>query len=268
MKVARYALIGVLIAAGAAAADETATKGREVLEMHKSAVVTLQLVLKEKFSAPGMASQDNESTSEATGTVISPDGLTVLSLFKTDPTGLLEAIMPEMGGGEMNMSTEVSEVRFLMEDGSEIDAEVVLRDKDLDMVFVRPKEKPGEPFAHVDLAGSTRPEVLEQLVRLNRLGRVSGRAYAASLTRVEAVVERPRTYFVPENAQNDLTHLGTPAFTLDGKVVGVTFLRLIKSMGGMSSMGGMMGGIQEVLTTVILPASDIADSAAQVPPFE
>lgn len=267
----RFTAIGMaslVLLAGGAFADETAEKAREVMQNQQAGVVTLQLVLKEKFSAPGMASQDSESTSEATGTVISPEGLTVLSLFKTDPTALFEAIMPEMGGGEMSMSTEVSEVKFLMPDGTEIPAEVVLRDKDLDMVFIRPKEKPEEPFGYVDLSNYEKPQILEQLVRLNRLGKVSGRAYSASLTRVEAVVDRPRTYFVPENAQNDLTHLGSPAFTLDGKIVGVTFLRLIKSSGGMSGMGGMMGGLQEVLTTVILPAGDIADSAAQVPPFE
>lgn len=268
MKLAVCGAAVLIFLAGTACADQTAEKARDVMENRKAGVVTLQLVLKEKFSMPGMASQDSESTSEATGTVIGADGLTVLSLFKTDPTALFEAIMPDTGGDDMNMSTEINEVRFLMEDGSEIPAEVVLRDKDLDMVFVRPKTKPEKPFEYVDLSANAKPQILEQLVRLNRLGKVSGRAYAASLTRVEAVVERPRTYFVPENAQNDLSHLGTPVFTLDGKTVGVTFLRLINSSGGMGGMGGMMGGLQEVLTTVILPAGDIADSAGQVPPFE
>lgn len=263
------AAIGMVAALDGVAADEVGDKAREVMNARKSCVVTLQLVLKEKFGMAGMASQENESTAEASGTVISEDGLTVLSLFKTDSTALMEAIMPNMGGSEdMTMSTEIEDVKFLLEDGTEIPAEAVLRDKELDMIFIRPKTKPEQKFEYLDLSENSTPGVLDHVVRLNRLGKVSGRAHSASVSRIEAVVERPRTYFVPENAQNDLSHLGAPAFTLDGKVVGVTFLRLMKSTGGMGGMGGMMGGLQDVLTTVILPAADIAESAGQVPPFE
>ena len=137
MKMFAVSLAMLMLLAAPAMSDDAAEKARGVMQSQKAGVVTLQLVLKEKFAMAGMASQDSESTSEATGTVINAEGLTVLSLFKTDPTALFEALMPDMGGGDMNMSTEISEVRFLMEDGSEIPAEVGLREKDEELGIVR-----------------------------------------------------------------------------------------------------------------------------------
>ena len=40
------------------------------------------------------------------------------------------------------METEVNDIKILLEDGAEVPAEIVLRDKDLDLAFIRPKAKP------------------------------------------------------------------------------------------------------------------------------
>jgi len=101
------------------------------------------------------------------------------------------------------------------------------------------------------------------VIVLNRLGRVANRAYSAAVERIEAVVERPRTFYIPGD---DPTHsgLGSPAFTLDGKVAGILVLRSVKSDGG---MGGTFGGDNNVLG-IIIPASDVLESAKQVPPVD
>src|SRR5438477_6314914 len=71
-------------------ADDLAEKGRAVFKKYQHAVVTVQLVLKSKFSVGGQGGQANESRQDVTGTVLEPSGLTVLSLSATDPGQLLQ----------------------------------------------------------------------------------------------------------------------------------------------------------------------------------
>src|SRR5712691_6595400 len=112
-------------------ADELAEKGKAIFKKNQHAVVTVELVLKNKFSMSGMGGQSNESRQDATGTVVDPSGLTVMSLSATDPSQLLQNMMS--GGSDeesrFKMETELSDVKILLEDGSEIPAEVILRDR-------------------------------------------------------------------------------------------------------------------------------------------
>jgi hypothetical protein len=56
--------------------------------------------------------------------------------------------------------------------------------------------------------------------------------------------------------------MGTPAFTLSGKVIGLLTLRQIDA--GRSSMMALMGGTEALgLLPVILPAADVLEIAKQ-----
>lgn len=242
-------------------ADEAAERGRDILAGNRDAVVTLQIVINQKISFPGAASQNRESKSESSGTVISPDGLTLMSLSETDPSSIVEAMMAG-SGQNVQMETEVRDIKILLQDGTEVPAEVILRDKDLDMAFVRPVAKPSAPLKYIDLENVGTPQVLDQVIALNRLGQVAGREYSASVERIETVVKRPRTLYIPGDDPT-LTGLGSPVFTLDGKFVGVSLLRVVSGTGS----GSVLGGQRDNVLAVIVPASDIAEGAAQAPPF-
>ena len=245
-------------------ADTLAEKGRAIGDAHKDAVVTIQLVVKQKFSFPGSPSQENESKVESTATIISPDGLAVASLSEIDPTSVIEAMMagnPQMQG--MKMDTEIQDAKFLMSDGTEIPAEIVLRDKDLDLAFVRPMKKPESPMTYVNLDAPGEPLQLDQIITINRLGKVARRAHSYSVERIEAIVKKPRTFYIPGTSATN-TGLGAPAFTLDGKPIGVFLVRAIKNTSG----GGMFGRGDENIAVILLPAVDIKEAAAQAPPFK
>ena len=246
-------------------ADDIAEKGRAILAKNQHAVVTVQLVLKSKISIPGAGGQSSESRSDATGTVVDPSGLTVLSLSATDPGQLIQSMMGGMSEDEMKfkMETELSDLKILLDDGTEIAAEVVLRDKDLDLAFIRPKTKLATPSDALDLSQAGKAEVLDQVITINRLGNAAGRAYAASVERISAVVQRPRLYYVPDSAMTTTT-LGSPAFTLDGKPLGIFVMRSLKGKGG-GGMFGMFGGQQENVTTIIVTADSVAKAAKQAP---
>lgn len=252
----RLAILLSVIALGlstaAVAQSSVAESGRKILESNKGAVVTVRLVIKMRFSMPGRGSEDQESRAEVTGTVIDPSGVTVVALSSTDPSTMYENM--GFGGDEdggFKVTSDLTDVKIMLQDNTEIPAQIVLRDKDLDLAFLRPTKAPESPMQAVDLSQSGSPLILDEIVLLNRLGRVASRTYAATLDRIEAIVERPRTLYVPSSSENN-AEFGSPAFTVDGKVVGIALLRTIK--------GGDEGfGRDDSMTAIILPAGDVLE---------
>lgn len=236
-----------LIFAWATFGDETSEKGRAVFEANKDAVVTVRTAMSLSFGG-----NENERLNEGNGTVIDPSGLTVLSLTSVDPSSFYESMRDS--GAEL--TTKVTSIKILLADGTELESEVVLRDKDLDLAFVRPKEKPEKPMAHVDLDNAAEPRLLDEVVVLAQLGKVARRAHSVSLARVEAIMEKPRTFYLLGEHLARLI-VCSPAFTLDGKFVGIGVLRAIKGEGG--------GGMSDNVLAVIVPAEDIKEGAAQAP---
>jgi hypothetical protein len=254
----------VLVCMPGLSADDLADKGRAIFNKHQRGVVTVQIVLKNKFSMGGMGSQSNEARQDVTGTVLDSSGLTVLSLSATDPGALIQTMMAGMGDEEnrFKMESELSDVKILTEDGGEVSAEVVLRDKDLDLAFIRPKAKPTTPMPAIDFTQSAKADILEQVISLNRLGKTIGRAYGASVERISAIVQRPRLFYVPETSMTTST-LGCPAFTLDDKVLGLFVTRMSRER--TSGAMGMLGMQPPNIAAIILPAEDILKAAKQAP---
>lgn len=238
-------------------ADEVADKGRDVFKKHQREVVTVQLVQKATYSASGRAGESQEAKQDITGTVVNPSGLTVLALSSTDPTEMYR----RMYGDRVKVEVEVSDVKILLDDGVEIPAEIVLRDKDLDLAFIRPKVKPASPMAAVDLSRAASVQVLDPVITLNRLGRAAGRAYSASVEHISAVVQKPRTFYIPDSSMT-ATSSGSPAFALDGNIVGVFVMRALTAGGGGASMNNSR---PDNVTSIILPAEDILKAAKQAP---
>jgi S1-C subfamily serine protease len=246
-------LAGFALLAGAVRADDIADKGLAIFDKNQHAVVTVQIVVKVSYSASGRTSPPQEAKEEATGTVIDPSGLTVLSLSACDPAELSGRL-----SADYKIETEINDVKILLDDSTELPAEIVLRDKDLDLAFVRPKAKPSSPMPAVDLSKSSPAGMLEQLVTLNRLSSAASRAHSVSLERISAVIRKPRTIYIPDSMMTSTT-LGSPAFSLNGNLVGLFVMRAVGSGGG----GGR--NIRENLTTIILPAEDILKAAKQAP---
>jgi hypothetical protein len=259
-------LIALGLAAGLASfarAQDLTAKGREIFKKHQTSVITVELVIKSKFGSRG---DGRESREEVTGTVIDPSGLTAVSLSSTDPTAMIQSIMGGFGGDDgesskLKIESEVSDVKLLTHDGSELPAEIVLRDKDLDLAFLRPKTKPAAPLPALDLSSNAKVDVLDQVIAINRLGKVAGRAYAASIERIHAVVQRPRLFYVP-GSDTTSTGLGCPAFTLEGKLVGLFVMRSIRSGGGGMGIFSMQS---PPIMGILLPAEEVKKIAAQVP---
>ncbi len=250
-----------------ARADDAAKSGREILAKCQQAVVTVKLAIKQSVSMSGH-DQKSESKTETTGTVIDASGLTVVSLSVTDPSSAMKdtyARMITARGGDISQfkfESELTDVKIVLTDGTEIPAEVVLRDKDLDLAFLRPSDKPAKPLPFVDLTQDAKAQILDEVIVVNRLSQVANRVPAISIGRIEAVVDKPRTFYVLGQSMWGYA-LGSPVFSLNGKLVGILFLRSAKAQTDQAS-GFMFSNLNVFgMMPIILPASDIVDGAKQ-----
>jgi hypothetical protein len=250
----------------ARAADDPSVAARRILAANKDAVVTVKLVIQSRVSFGGR-DQKSESRTEAIGTVIDPSGLTVLSLSSIDPsktlTDMVRARTARSGQHvDFSIDCEVSQADIILADGTEIPAAVVLRDKDLDLAFLRPKDKPAQPLVAVDLSADVKPLLLDTVVCLNRLGQVANRVCAVSIERINAMVDHPRPFYVLGVGQGT-SGIGGPIFALDGKPLGLLLLRSMapESEGNLGSMFSSSEALG--IMPIVVPATDIRDGAKQ-----
>jgi hypothetical protein len=260
-RLARAGTLGALAIclafAATARGDEAAAKGRQVMEKWSKAVVSLRMVVKMRMSTEGREMEEEQQANEAKATVLDPSGLVVASLSDVDPSHLMQMSMA--GESDFKMETELTDLKIRLDDGKEIPAKIVLRDKELDLVYVRPTEAPEAALPAVDFSAATQPGVLDEIIVLGRMGEAANLAPSASLDRILAVVEKPRTFYVP-GLPTMMAGLGCPVFTLDGQAVGLVVVRSIPSeAGGYESRRGNT-------MAVVIPAADVTQGAGQAGP--
>ena len=249
-----WAVTALAISAVSTSFADTAEYARKIMEDNQNAVVTVQLVIETTASYQGQ-SEKQETKASATGTIIDPSGLVVTSVTSINPRDRFADLM-DSGDQDYKMSTKVVDVKIKLGDGTEIPANLVLQDRDLDMAFIKPKTPPSAPFAFVDLTQPATPLAIDELVFLFRLGQVGNRTLAAGIERVAAVVTKPRLcYAIPGSASPSF---GVPAFALDGKPVGITVLR--SSMSKDQSSGF---ATSDKMLAIVLPCSTIQKAAEQ-----
>jgi hypothetical protein len=232
--------------------DETSEAGRQIISKLQNAIVTVQLVTSTTMSFGGEEDQKSEDKIECTGTVIDPSGLVVISLSITSPEETFSRMMPS-GMKDMKVSSQITDLKIIMPNGQMVPSTIVLRDKDLDLAFLRPNQKPATPFESVDLTKQAKPGLLDQVALLYRMGVVGNRALSASIDRIQCVIEKPRLLYVPGMSSVGM-NVGAPVFAMDGSIIGILTLRATPSS---------TSGSGPDMICVVLPASDVAEAAKQ-----
>ena len=214
---------------------------------HADCVTWVLATVRVEVSAGGRSMPPQEQKLEALGTIIAEDGLTVLSLSRVDPTATLLSRIRTPGG---SVNVNYTEVLLLMQDGTEVPAKLLLKDTDLDLAYVLPiKEKNNEhekrTYSHVPRSSETNdPLPLDEVVSLGKLSRNLYRQSTLKKGWVNAVIEKPRKYFVIEN-----TAPGTPVFDKDANWLGIVVYKMDRG---------------RPTSIVTLPADDIDEIAEQV----
>lgn len=238
-------------------ADETGDAARAILETHSQSVVTVRLIVKERWIWDGSEGNPSEYAVETTGFVIADDGAIVTSLSATDPEFLYAQWFDDDDG--FKVKTEVTSLTLIYDDGSERNASVVLRDRDLDLIFIRPDDGGDSPRPIP--AGATGPiRPFDSVIRLERFDHTLRRVCGGEIVRVEATVDKPRRLFAAGGSQSSL---GTPVFALDGTLLGMTTMRQLQKSA--SGERGWRSDLDDI-TIVVVAAEDLAEAAKQIPP--
>ena len=242
-------LAAVLTAASAQAqTPDERTGARALLAKYGDAVITVLGTTKVRINQGGREVQNRDERIQSTATILDASGLAVMSLTTIDPSDLIMASAARggrAGAPPVTVSAEPADLRFRMADGKEVPARLVLRDKDLDLAFLRPVEKPAGPVVALETE-SARPTAVDLLVVLQRLPEVAGWQASAAFGLVQAVVEKPRLFYIVNTSA-----LGAPVFDTRGRFVGVV-LRLRNE-----------DGDGPAAPPIVLPANDIREVAKQ-----
>lgn len=249
------AVCALALAASAASADELKATARSVAEKAQKTVVTVKLVLKLH-----MAGREQEVKHEVTGTVIDPTGLTVVSAGAVDPGAALR-----LGGGGRRggggggggagggIESEVTEAALILDDGTEVEADVVLKDPELDLAFIRPRDPAAKLESVVLKPREKAPQVLDDVFVVGRLGRVANRAVSVTVGTIRSVVKGPRTFCVCDDAVST-GNTGCFAYAADGTPLGIFVTKIKAGERGM--------GRGEALTVLRL-VDDVIEAAKE-----
>lgn len=238
---------------------------KEVIDKWNDVVITVKAVTNLRVIVQGREVSKSDNEIEAVATIIDPSGLAVLSNSTIDPTRVYSEIFKQAKTGAEGMSkleTEITDIKMLLPSGKELSAKVVMKDSDMDMAFIMPTTKLDKPIHALDLSKESTPDILDNIVILSRLGKIAGRIPSISVHRIEAIIKKPRIFYVID--QNVLGgKLGTPVFSMDGKVIGIFLLRVVQSEQKGSLLSTTLGINTFGLMSVILPTGEVKEIAKQ-----
>lgn len=257
------AVVLMTVSAGTGSATDVKTAARAAVTRWQKAIITVRVVAKIK-SPRG----EEENQFEVTGSVIDPSGLTVVSAQSVDPAAMLRAFLSSIGRPGMdektNYDSEITQTTMILQDGTEVDADVVLKDADLDLAFVRPRK--AQTFDSIPLKPRGKAiELLEDIFVISRMDRSENRVTAINIGVIQATVKGPRIYYVA-NQELSAGSLGCVAFDADAKPLGVFVAKPNQNTNdkGMGALMNMMAGKGFGASNRILrPIEDVLEDAAQ-----
>lgn len=239
------------------ASGELRSTALKLSDAHKDAIVWLSVLSKTTVSAEGITAppQEKEDKGEITGTVVDASGLIVTALGGIDKAAMVNGQMVDTPKGrvKLNATSEVKDLKVITADGTEIPADLVMKDADLGLAFIKVRmdseEAKGVKFASVDLNDSAKGEMLDDCIGLGRLDQNLNREPSLLTSEITGITTRPRVFY-----RVVMDSIGCPVFLSSGKLLGISVIRQPK---------GGAGGGQFQVAPVILPAADVAKVAAQ-----
>jgi S1-C subfamily serine protease len=209
---------------------------QKLLTEKAPAIVTIKFVLKVESSWG-----QREDEQEASGVMIEPGGFVL-----TANTELGGATWLRRTGGR----AVPTDIKVLIGDEAEgRDAQIIARDSELDLAWVRVNDPGDKQFACVDLNDAASIEIGDRLYFVTRMGKYFDRVPVVREGRVGGQTRKPRKLYVPSGGSGAL---GLPVFNAAGQVVGVSVSQMPdpEEVGDAGYMG--YGGYG-----LILPAAEV-----------
>ncbi len=230
------------------ASEPDATNGRALVKQYADSIVSVEVVATIRLTVGEHALPPRENKVEENGTVLSATGLTVTVLSGIDPHDTMEAMFRQGAGGQKIEigETEFKDVKLRLANNTEVPAVIVLKDPDLNLVFIAPlgdAAAPPRKFPFVSLDKSADGEGLCDYFFISRAPKSLQRVPIVRKITIAGIVEKPRQMFIMSDQA-----LGVPVFDPAGLILGISTQYL---------ENGRLG------PHVVLTASDISDLATQ-----
>jgi len=170
-------------------------------------------------------SEKSEAQVEAIGTVVDPSGVVIAGTLLLDPLGSLMRgpIRIQQGGQtlELDMKSDLENLRFLLADKTEVPARILLRDDDLGLFVLAADPKKGAKppvFSAVTLTGETAPQLYTSYYVLGRANEMFQRAMLIGRGIPVNNLTKPR---VCQTFLTAMMPVGMPVFAADGRLAGI-----------------------------------------------
>ncbi len=181
---------------------------KDLLKKYEKALIRVKLVVKTKMSYSGKETLPNENKIETKGTFIDKNGLVLISLSTIDSSTFFN-------NKDVHVDVKFSDIKLILPTGKEIPAKIVLKDKDLDLGFIKPSEKIGEKICYIDLNNYEKVDIFDDILFLGRTGKYLKRVPFVISSKISAIIRKPRTFYITNDGE-----IGCPAFNEKGKFVG------------------------------------------------
>ena len=260
---AASALALAAITSVAARADDTSQQQIQTLLANQAAsIVSIKVVIKTQVKMSGQA-QDSESRADLVGTVVTPDGLIMVSNAPFDSKNLGEMLgMPDNAGFDMKMTPTDFKVVIGNEE-KQYSAYLAATDPNRGLAFIKVQDLGDRKLQPADFTSTTTPTEGERVYVVNRLGK--GYDYAPYLQAgdVYGEIDKPQKAWII----GDNLDVGLPVFSPAGEALGVmtTVRSGVTEPPSSSGMGlGMImrmatgGGGAAMSNTFLVPASVIS----------
>lgn len=232
-------------------AQASAPDLQKLIDTVGSKLVTIKFILKVDMSGQmgdyGMDAEESEQ--ETSGILIDSKGLVLTS--NTQLGGYAE-----MFGADSGVSATQKDVKVLIGDDTEgVKAEVVARDKELDLAWVRitpAGDAQPKPFDALDVSKPATPKIGDRIYIVEKLGKYFDRAPIVLEDRVAGFTKKPRALVVPMGVL--ARSMGKPVFAADGALLGVIVVQMPDADEGGEGPGD--GDVRAL--GMILPASEIS----------
>ncbi len=243
----------------ASAQDETVEeKARKLMERYKAALVVVTAKGSLKAKAGTETLPEREQQRRTLGVTIGDDGLVVVSNSAIDASVGLAGQQAQLDDKVVTIgaaSTEFSDVEISYGDTTLLHGRVVRQDVEADVAFILPDPAEvkalGKTFEKVDLSQfAATADAADQVVGLSRSSAVYGYMPTLLIGRITGVFKGDRTFFVTDAGSAQ----GVPVFTLDGKPVGMTVVRIIEGQPS-GVLGTLSAGSIQVMANLAREAA-------------
>lgn len=197
---------------------EEKEKAVKTAEKSNQSIVRVEGTVSLEINRGGGSVQKSEQEVNTFGSIVDSSGLVAVPYVYFNPEEMLRNRMPGI-----RIKASASQLKLTLEDGSVVEARLVLEDPLTGFAFLRPVNiEKGRTFTYVDFSSTAQPSVLDQIITLRPLGKSMKYENAVSLGVIAAKIEKPRLTYAVSGVEG---YPSMPVYVPSGSPVGLLTLK-------------------------------------------